>query len=73
MVVNPNDPHVIHICMTLKTISPPFNEGQDVEITFKIPECGEFKGGGSLNAIIDARDARKWMLGDHYNIRIKRA
>jgi len=59
--------------MNLRAISAPFNAGETVELKFDIPACGEFADGGELRARIRASDASKWMLGDHYNIRIKRA
>jgi hypothetical protein len=66
------NPHTIHICMTLKRKSKPFNADQDMELTFRIPECGEFKGGGTFNAIIDPKDEGKWMVGDFYNLKISK-
>jgi hypothetical protein len=58
--------HRVSICMTLRHISPPFDAGKTVELTWQLPSCGEISGGGEMTWRVDACDAGLYMIGDKY-------
>ena len=63
--------HDLGICMKLVAISNPFDADHFVELKFRIPECGEITGGGSLLLRIDETEAKQYMLGDTYYIHLR--
>ena len=58
--------HRISICMTLRHISEPFNDGKVIELVWQLPSCGEISGGGEMTWRVDASDRTLYMVGDQY-------
>jgi len=58
--------HRISICMTLRRISEPFDEGRKVELTWQLPGCGEIAYGGTMTWVIETSERGLYMVGDQY-------
>ena len=57
--------HRISICMTLRSMSEVFGNGQ-IELVWQLPSCGEISGGGEMVWRVDASDRTLYMVGDQY-------
>ena len=60
------------VCMELRSISPPFDDGETVELRFTLPACGEVLG-GELAMRVAVCDGPLYMVGDRYTIRMRRS